>query len=161
MSVDVHLHDTYFVVAHFHYVMMGGAITAFMGGLHYWWPKFTGRMYPEKAGRIGAALVFLGLNVTFFPQFILGSRGMPRRYYNYLPEFQPLHVLSTIGAYTLGIGFLLTAFYLWKSLKTGRIAPATPGVAPRSSGSAPRRRPTTISTKPRSSPLGPTTATRT
>jgi len=126
MSVDVHLHDTYFVVAHFHYVMMGGAITAFMGGLHYWWPKFTGKMYPEKLGRWGAALVFAGLNVTFFPQFILGSRGMPRRYYNYLPEFQPLHVLSTLGAYTLGIGFLLTAFYLWKSLKSGKTAPANP-----------------------------------
>jgi cytochrome c oxidase subunit I len=126
MSVDVHLHDTYFVVAHFHYVMMGGAITAFMGGLHYWWPKFTGKMYPEKAGRFGALLVFLGLNVTFFPQFILGSRGMPRRYYNYLPEFQSLHVLSTLGAYTLGLGFLLTAFYLWKSLKNGRTAPANP-----------------------------------
>jgi cytochrome c oxidase subunit 1 len=126
MSVDVHLHDTYFVVAHFHYVMMGGAITAFMGGLHYWWPKFTGKMYEEKLGRIGASLVFLGLNVTFFPQFILGSRGMPRRYYNYLPEFQPLHVLSTLGAYTLGIGFLLTAFYLFKSLKSGRTAPMNP-----------------------------------
>ena len=126
MSVDVHLHDTYFVVAHFHYVMMGGAITAFMGGLHYWWPKFTGKMYNEKMGRIGASLVFLGLNVTFFPQFILGSRGMPRRYYNYLPEFQPLHVLSTLGAYTLGIGFLVTAFYLYKSLKSGKTAPANP-----------------------------------
>jgi len=126
MSVDVHLHDTYFVVAHFHYVMMGGAITAFMGGLHYWWPKFTGKMYPEKAGRIGAALVFVGLNVTFFPQFILGSRGMPRRYYNYLPEFQPLHVLSTLGAYTLGLGFVLTAFYLWKSLKNGKTAAQNP-----------------------------------
>ena len=126
MSVDVHLHDTYFVVAHFHYVMMGGAITAFMGGLHYWWPKFTGKMYPEKAGRFGAALVFIGLNVTFFPQFILGSRGMPRRYYNYLPEFQPLHVLSTLGAYTLGLGFLLTAFYLWKSLKNGKTAAQNP-----------------------------------
>jgi len=126
MSVDVHLHDTYFVVAHFHYVMMGGAITAFMGGLHYWWPKFTGKMFDEKLGRIGATLVFLGLNVTFFPQFILGSRGMPRRYYNYLPEFQPLHVLSTFGAYTLGLGFVLTAFYLWKSLKSGKTAPQNP-----------------------------------
>jgi cytochrome c oxidase subunit 1 len=126
MSVDVHLTDTYFVVAHFHYVMMGGAITAFMGGLHYWWPKAFGRMYNEKAGRIGASLVFLGLNVTFFPQFILGSRGMPRRYYNYLPEFQPLHVLSTMGAYTLGIGFILTAVYLLRSLKHGKIAPANP-----------------------------------
>src|SRR3954465_12614021 len=106
--------------------MMGGAITAFMGGLHYWWPKFTGKMSPEKAGRIGASLVFLGLNVTFFPQFILGSRGMPRRYYNYLPEFQPLHVLSTIGASPLGFVFLLPASYLIKSLKPGKTAPANP-----------------------------------
>src|SRR6187455_561472 len=126
MNVDVHLHDTYFVVAHFHYVMMGGAITAMLGGIHYWWPKATGRMYNEKIGRLAATLVFIGLNVTFFPQFILGTRGMPRRYYNYLPEFQPLHVLSTLGAYTLGIGFLLTAFYLFKSLKNGKTAPANP-----------------------------------
>jgi cytochrome c oxidase subunit 1 len=126
MSVDVHLHDTYFVVAHFHYVMMGGAITAFMGGLHYWWPKFTGKMYPERAGRISAILVFLGLNITFFPQFILGTRGMPRRYYNYLPEFERLHQLSTIGALTLGVGFIMTAFYLWSSVKKGKKAPANP-----------------------------------
>src|SRR5690606_37588518 len=91
MSVDIHLHDTYFVVAHFHYVMMGGAITAFMGGLHYWWPKFTGKMYPEKQGQFSAILVFIGLNLTFFPQFVMGTRGMPRRYYNYLPEFESLH----------------------------------------------------------------------
>ena len=126
MSVDVHLHDTYFVVAHFHYVMMGGAITALMSGLHYWWPKAFGRMYNEKLGRIGAVVVFVGLNVTFFPQFILGSRGMPRRYYNYLPEFQPLHQLSTLGAYMLGAGFLLTAAYLIASLKKKADAPANP-----------------------------------
>jgi cytochrome c oxidase subunit 1 len=126
MSVDVHLHDTYFVVAHFHYVMMGGAITALMAGLHYWWPKAFGRMYNEKLGRIGAVTVFVGLNVTFFPQFILGSRGMPRRYYNYLPEFQPLHQLSTLGAYILGAGFLLTAAYLIASLKKKADAPANP-----------------------------------
>lgn len=126
MSVDVHLHDTYFVVAHFHYVMMGGAITAFMGGLHYWWPKFTGRMYNEGLGRIGALLVFVGLNVTFFPQFVMGTRGMPRRYYNYLPEFQSLHQLSTLGAFTLGLGFLLTAGYLISSIKKGKKAPANP-----------------------------------
>ncbi|NLE87680.1 MAG: cytochrome c oxidase subunit I [Myxococcales bacterium] len=126
MSVNVHLHDTYFVVAHFHYVMMGGSITAFMGGLHYWWPKFTGRMYPERAGRVGAILVFLGLNFTFFPQFILGTRGMPRRYYNYLPEFTGLHQFSTIGAYILGAGFLLTAIYLLKSVRSGPKAPANP-----------------------------------
>jgi len=117
MSVDVHLHDTYFVVAHFHYVMMGGAITAFMGGVHYWWSKITGKRYNETLGRWGALLVFVGLNVTFFPQFVLGTRGMPRRYYNYLPEFQGLHQLSTIGAYVLGLGFLLTAAYLLASIR--------------------------------------------
>ncbi|MGC4093652.1 MAG: cytochrome c oxidase subunit I [Polyangiaceae bacterium] len=126
MSVDVHLHDTYFVVAHFHYVMMGGAITALMGGIHYWWPKAFGRMYNEKVGQLGAAFVFIGLNVTFFPQFILGTRGMPRRYYNYLPEFQGLHQLSTLGAYILGIGFLITAVSLARSIKHGKKAPANP-----------------------------------
>jgi len=126
MSVDVHLHDTYFVVAHFHYVMMGGAITALLGGIHYWWPKAFGRMYDEKQGRIGALLVFVGLNVTFFPQFILGTRGMPRRYYNYLPEFQDLHQLSTMGAYLLGIGFVMTAVYLIRSLLKAPDAPANP-----------------------------------
>jgi cytochrome c oxidase subunit 1 len=126
MSVDVHLHDTYFVVAHFHYVMMGGAVTAFLGGLHYWWPKAVGRFYNEKLGRIGAVLVFIGMNVAFFPQFILGTRGMPRRYYNYLEEFQGLHQISTIGAYVLGVGFLLTAVYLLASLKKKADAPANP-----------------------------------
>jgi cytochrome c oxidase subunit 1 len=127
MSTDVHLHDTYFVVAHFHYVMMGGAITAFFGGLHYWWPKFTGKMYNEKIGQVSATIVLIGLNLTFFPQFILGSRGMPRRYYNYLEEFQGLHQLSTIGAYTLGLGFVLTAVCLFLSLKKkGYDAPMNP-----------------------------------
>ncbi len=126
MSVDLHLHDTYFVVAHFHYVMMGGAITAFMGGLHYWWPKFTGKMYNEGQGRIGAILVFIGLNLTFFPQFVMGTRGMPRRYYNYLPEFESMHQMSTIGAYILGLGFVLTAIYLFKSFFGGKPAPANP-----------------------------------
>jgi cytochrome c oxidase subunit I len=126
MGVDIHLHDTYFVVAHFHYVMMGGAITAFLGGLHYWFPKAFGKMYNERTGRIGAIIVFIGLNLTFFPQFILGSRGMPRRYYNYLPEFQGLHQLSTIGAFTLGLGFLLTAVSLARALKSGKKAPNNP-----------------------------------
>jgi cytochrome c oxidase subunit I len=126
MSVDLHLHDTYFVVAHFHYVMMGGAITAFVGGLFYWWPKISGKMYEEKLGRLSAVLVFVGLNITFFPQFIFGSRGMPRRYYNYLPEFQPLHQLSTIGAFIMGLGFVVVAFALWKSIKGGTKAPANP-----------------------------------
>jgi cytochrome c oxidase subunit 1 len=126
MSTDVHLHDTYFVVAHFHYVMMGGAITALLGGIHYWWPKMTGKMYEEKFGRIGAVVVLFGLNLTFFPQFIMGSRGMPRRYYNYLEEFQTMHQLSTLGAFTMGIGFLWTAFYLYRSLKTGPKAADNP-----------------------------------
>ncbi len=126
MNVDVHLHDTYFVVAHFHYVMMGGSITAFFGGLHYWWPKMFGRMYNERLGRIASTLVFIGLNVTFFPQFILGTRGMPRRYYNYLPEFQSLHQLSTIGAYILGFGFVMTAGYLLASLRKKPDAPMNP-----------------------------------
>jgi cytochrome c oxidase subunit 1 len=126
MSVDVHLHDTYFVVAHFHYVMMGGSITAFLGGLHYWWPKITGKMYDEKWGRAGAAFVFLGLNLAFFPQFILGTRGMPRRYYNYLPEFQSLHQLSTVGAYLLGVGFVITALSLLWGLRATLKAAANP-----------------------------------
>jgi cytochrome c oxidase subunit 1 len=106
--------------------MMGGAITALLGGIHYWWPKAFGRMYNEKQGRLGAIIVFVGLNLTFFPQFILGSRGMPRRYYNYLPEFEPLHQLSTVGAYVLGIGFLMTAAYLIASLRKKADAPANP-----------------------------------
>jgi cytochrome c oxidase subunit 1 len=126
MSIDVHLHDTYFVVAHFHYVMMGGAITAFFAGLHYWWPKMFGRTYDEKWGRIACGLLFVGLNLTFFPQFILGTRGMPRRYYNYLPEFQSLHQLSTYGAYLMGLAFIIVAVYLFRSLRNKYDAPANP-----------------------------------
>jgi cytochrome c oxidase subunit 1 len=126
MSVDVHLHDTYFVVAHFHYVMMGGAVTAFFAGLHYWWPKMFGRMYDEAWARVGAVLVFCGINLAFFPQFVLGTRGMPRRYYNYLPEFQGLHQLSTIGAYLLGIGFMVTAVCLLLTFRRRAGAPSNP-----------------------------------
>jgi cytochrome c oxidase subunit 1 len=125
-AADIQLQDTYFVVAHFHYVMMGGAVTAFLGGLHYWWPKVTGRMYSEKVGRLGAVMVLVGMNVTFFPQFVLGTRGMPRRYYNYLEEFQGLHQLSTVGAYILGLAFVITAVSLWSSLKNGKKASANP-----------------------------------
>ena len=126
LNVDVHLHDTYFVVAHFHYVMVGGTLMALLSGLYYWWPKFFGRMYSEAGARIGAALVFIGFNGTFFPQFILGSRGMPRRYYAYLPQYQGLHMLSTIGAFILGIG-LATAFgVLVYAAFRGRRAPANP-----------------------------------
>jgi hypothetical protein len=143
MSTDVHLTDTYFVVAHFHYVMMGGAITAFFGGVHYWWPKITGRMYNEKTGRWGALLVFIGLNETFFPQFIMGSRGMPRRYYDYIPEFQPFHVASTIGAYILGVGFLMTTVSLLRSLLKKPDAPMNPWGSNTLEWTIPSPRPTT------------------
>ena len=126
LAVDIHLTDTYFVVAHFHYVMMGGTVIAFLGGLHYWWPKMTGRMYSEKWGRIATALVFIGFNMTFGSQFIMGSRGMPRRYFNYLDQFQPIHAFSTYGSWVLGSGLFLTAIYLLASLKTGELAPDNP-----------------------------------
>jgi len=126
MSVDIHLHDTYFVVAHFHYVMMGSTVIAFLAGLHYWWPKMFGRMYNESAARVAAILVFIGFNTTFLPQFLLGSRGMPRRYYNYLPEFQFLHQVSTVGSWILGLGFLIMAGYLFASLRKKMDAPANP-----------------------------------
>ena len=106
LGVDVHVTDTYFVVAHFHYIMVGGAIMGYMGGLHYWWPKITGRMYPDVWGKVGAVTIFLGFNLTFFPQFVLGYLGMPRRYHAYPPEFQVLNVLSTAGASILGVGYL-------------------------------------------------------
>ncbi len=126
LATDVHLHDTYFVVAHFHYVMMGGTVIAFLAGLHHWWPKITGRMYSERWGRIGAALIFFGFNLTFFTQFVMGSQGMPRRYYNYPARFTGYHQLSSIGSYVLGLGFLIVAAYLLHSLARGRRAPANP-----------------------------------
>ena len=126
LNTDIHLHDTYFVVAHFHYVMMGSALIAMIGGLHHWWPKMVGRMYNERWGIIGFTLVFIGFNVTFFTQFMLGSHGMPRRYYNYQPEFQIYHVISTIGSYIMALGFFWTLFYLVQSLFSGAKAPANP-----------------------------------
>jgi cytochrome c oxidase subunit 1 len=126
LAVDVHLHDTYFVVAHFHFVMMGGTVMAFLAGIHYWWPKMFGRMYSEKWARVSAALIFVGFNVTFLSQFVLGSRGMPRRYYNYLDQFQPLHVFSTVGSWVLALGFFIMAGYLWASLRKPCDAPANP-----------------------------------
>jgi cytochrome c oxidase subunit 1 len=126
LAIDVHLHDTYFVVSHFHYVMMGGTVIAALGGLHYWWPKMTGRMYKETQARIAVALIFIGFNVTFFTQFILGSQGMPRRYYDYLPEFTSLHALSTYGSWILAAGLFLAAGNLLVSLFRGAKAPANP-----------------------------------
>ncbi len=126
LATDVHLHDTYFIVAHFHYTMMGSVVIAFLGGLHHWWPKMFGRMYSERWSVIAAALVFVGFNVTFFTQFVMGSKGMPRRYYNYPSEFTIYHVISSIGSYLLAIGFIITAIYLIHSLVKGRKAPANP-----------------------------------
>jgi cytochrome c oxidase subunit 1 len=126
LSADVHLHDTYFVVAHFHYVMMGGTVIAALGGLHFWWPKMFGVMYNETLGKIGAALIFIGFNVTFFVQFVLGSQGMPRRYYDYVPEFETMHQISTIGSWILAAGLFLVWFYLMWSLWKGKKASANP-----------------------------------
>ena len=126
LSTDIHLHDTYFVVAHFHYVMFGGTVIAFLGGIHYWWPKMFGRMYSEFWARISAALIFFGFNLTFFTQFVMGSHGMPRRYYNYLEVFKPYHQASTVGSYILGVAFMIMAYYLLHSLVRGEKAPENP-----------------------------------
>jgi cytochrome c oxidase subunit 1 len=126
LAVDVHVTDTYFIVAHFHYIMVGGMVMAFMGGLHFWWPKMTGRLYPEFLGKLAAIVTFIGFNLTFFPQFVMGYLGMPRRYHAYPPEFQVFHVLSTAGASILGAGYLLPLIYLIWSLKRGRVAGANP-----------------------------------
>jgi cytochrome c oxidase subunit 1 len=126
MGMDIHLTETYFIVAHFHFVMVGGMLMAFLAGVHFWWPKMTGRMYPEGISKVAAIVTFIGFNLTFFPQFVLGYNGMPRRYHAYPPEWQTLNVLSTAGASVLGIGYLLPMLYLAWSLKYGKIAGANP-----------------------------------
>jgi cytochrome c oxidase subunit 1 len=120
------VHDTYFVVAHFHYIMVGSAVMAYLGGIHFWWPKMTGRRYPEAVARVAALIIFLGFNLTFFPQFILGYLGMPRRYHVYPPEFQVLNVMSSAGASILAVGYLLPLIYLIWSLRYGAIAGMNP-----------------------------------
>jgi cytochrome c oxidase subunit 1 len=119
-SLDVHWHDTYFVVAHFHFIMVGGSMTAFLAGLHYWFPKMTGKLYSERWGLLSASLVTAGFFVTFFPQFLLGNAGMPRRYYDYPPEYQTLHVISTVGSWVLALGLTITLTYLLWALKSGK-----------------------------------------
>ncbi len=126
LGIDVHVHDTYFIVAHFHYVMVGGTIMAYLGGLHYWWPKISGRLYPAFWSRLAAIAVFVGFNLTFFPQFIVGYLGMPRRYWSYPEEFQVLNVLSTAGASVLGIGYLIPLIYFIWSMRYGQRASANP-----------------------------------
>src|SRR5438045_1286759 len=112
LGLDVHVHDTYFVIAHFHYIMVGGMVMAYLGGIHFWWPKITGKMYPEWMGRFSAFTIFIGFNLTFFPQFLLGYLGMPRRYHSYPPEYQVYNVMSTAGASILAVGYILPLFYL-------------------------------------------------
>src|SRR5881394_994143 len=129
LGTDIHVSDTYFIVAHFHYIMVGGTLLAYLGGLHYWWPKISGRMYPEGWGRFSALVVFVGFNLTFLPQFVLGYMGMPRRYHTYpveLTSWQVLHVLSTAGASILGFGLMIPLIYLVWSMRYGRIAEANP-----------------------------------
>ncbi len=126
IAVDIHLHDTYFIVAHFHYVMMGGTVMAFLGGLHYWWPKIWGRMYNETQAKISAIMIFVGFNATFIPQFIMGSNGMPRRYFMYVEKFHTLNMVSTIGSWILAIGFFIMLYYLVRSIKHGKPAGNNP-----------------------------------
>jgi cytochrome c oxidase subunit I len=126
IGLDVHVTDTYFVIAHFHYIMVGGSVMAFLGGIHYWWPKISGRMYPEFLAQLCAITIFIGFNLTFFPQFVLGYLGMPRRYAAYPPEFQVLNVLSTAGASILGVGYVVPLIYLVWAWKYGDKAPANP-----------------------------------
>jgi cytochrome c oxidase subunit 1 len=126
LGIDMHVHDTYFVIAHFHYIMVGGAVMGYLGGMHFWWPKISGRLYPEGWARLAALIVFIGFNLTFFPQFILGYLGMPRRYYQYPPEFQVLNVLSTAGATVLAVGYLLPMIYFLWSMRYGKPAPDNP-----------------------------------
>jgi cytochrome c oxidase subunit 1 len=126
LGVDMHVHDTYFVIAHFHFIMVGGMVMAYMGGLHYWWPKMTGKMYPEGWAKLAALIIFVGFILTFLPQFVLGYLGMPRRYHVYSPEFQVLNVMSSAGASILAVGYILPLIYLFWSLFYGEEAGPNP-----------------------------------
>ncbi len=126
VGIDVHFHDTYFVVAHFHYVMVGGTLMSLMGALFYWYPKMFGKMYCESTARLSFVFIFIGFNVTFFPQFVLGAMGMPRRYFDYLPAYESLNKISTVGSWLIGIGFLFGLYTVVQGLLKGSPAPANP-----------------------------------
>ncbi len=126
LGIDIHVHDTYFVVAHFHYVMVGGAIMGYLGGLHFWWPKITGRLYPVFWSKFSAIVIFVGFNLTFFPQFLLGYLGMPRRYHVYPDDFQVLNVMSSAGATILGVGYVIPLVYFFWSMRYGKRADRNP-----------------------------------
>ena len=126
LATDVHLNGTYFIVAHFHYIMVGGAVMGYLGGIHFWWPKISGRKYPNGWAALAAAIIFVGFNLTFFPQFLLGYLGMPRRYAFYPAEFQVLNVMSSAGATVLGVGYLIPLIYLMWSMRYGPIAESNP-----------------------------------
>jgi cytochrome c oxidase subunit I len=126
LAIDVHVHDTYFVVAHFHYIMVGGTVMAYLGGIHFWWPKMTGRLFPEGWAKFSALVIFVGFNLTFFPQFLLGYLGMPRRYHFYPEEFQVLNVMSSAGASILGLGYVIPLVYLIWSLRYSPVAGPNP-----------------------------------
>jgi cytochrome c oxidase subunit 1 len=142
LAVDVSVHDTYFNIAHFHFIMVGGMVTAYLGGIHFWWPKITGKMYPELFGKLSALLIYFGFVLTFSPQFLLGRLGMLRRWYRYPPEFQVLNVLSTAGASVLAAGYLLPLIYLLWSIKYGKRASSNPWDATGLEWQTPSRPPT-------------------
>ncbi len=156
LGMDMHVHDTYFVVAHFHFIMVGGMVMGYMAGLHYWWPKITGRMYSDWWSKLSALIIFVGFFLTFLPQFVLGYAGMPRRYHTYPEEYQVWNVMSSAGASILGVGYLLPLCYLFLSLKYGRRAGPNPWARPAWSGRRLRLRPRTTSPKHRWSSAGPT-----
>jgi cytochrome c oxidase subunit 1 len=126
LALDVHLHDTYFVVAHFHMIMVGGMVMAYLGGVHFWWPKITGKLYSEKLSLVAVISLFIGFNVTFLPQFLLGYLGIPRRYPTYPHDVQILHIISTCGIPFLAVGYILPLYYFTKSLLSGEAAPDNP-----------------------------------
>jgi cytochrome c oxidase subunit 1 len=132
VPIDTQVHDTYFVVAHFHYVLIGGAVFPLMGAMYYWFPKFTGRVMSERLGRVVAGLVFVGFNLTFFPMHLLGLHGMPRRIYAYTADmgWGPLNLFVSGSAVVLAAGFLLFFIDAIRSAHAGKPAGDNPWGAP-------------------------------